>query len=140
MSHISKIEVEIDSLECLQRACAFLGFKFVRNQSTYKWYGRVVNPQDHPLPEGMGMDQLGKCDHAIKVPEADYEIGVVKHNGKYVLLLDYWDSKLRLRVGEKGGRVKQAYAIERIKMEAQKRKYHVSAVMIENGIRLMLAA
>jgi len=140
MSHVSKIEVEIDSLDCLQRACAFLGFKFVRSQTTYKWYGRVVNPQDHPLPEGMGMDQLGKCDHAIKVPEAEYEIGVVKHNGKYVLLLDYWDSKLRLRVGDNGGRVKQAYAMERVKMEAKKKNYRVTETKTETGIRLVLAA
>lgn len=140
MSHISKIELAIDSLECLQRACAFLGFRFIRNQKTYKWYGRVVNPELYPLPEGITQDQLGKCDHAISIPEAEYEVGIVRIGEKYILLTDFWDSTLRLRIGENGGRLKQAYTIERVKLEARKKNYRVTEFKTETGIRLVLAA
>jgi len=140
MSHISKIELVIDNLECLQRACSFLGFKFIKNQKTYKWYGRVVNPEQHPLPEGITQDQLGLCDHAIVIPDADYEVGVVRKGEKYILLTDFWDSKLRLRIGENGGRMKQAYTIERVKLEARKKNYRVTEFKTEVGIRLVLAA
>ena len=42
------------------------------------------------MPEGINIDDLGKCDHAIKVPECAYEIGVVKRGSKYILLWDAW--------------------------------------------------
>jgi len=139
MSHVSRIETEIGDLECLERACALLGFQFVRGQTTYKWYGRLVNPQSTELPEGITQDELGTCTHAIKVPQAEYEVGVVRRNGKYVLLCDFWDSKLRQRIGEGGGRLKQAYAIEKTKKEARKRNYLVRELKIEGGTRLVLS-
>ena len=77
MSHISKIEVRIDSLDALKLACQRLGFTFRQGQATYKWYGRWVG--DAPLPEEVSEDQLGKCDHAIIVPDCEYEIGVVRN-------------------------------------------------------------
>jgi hypothetical protein len=39
MSHISKIELVIQSLEDLKEACRQLGFEFMENQKTYKWFG-----------------------------------------------------------------------------------------------------
>ena len=140
MSHISKIEVAITDLEALKKACHRLGFEFMEGATTYKWYGRVVDPEKYPLPEGMTLDDLGKCHHAIRVPEADYEIGVVRINGNYLLLLDYWDSKLKNRVGENGGRLKQAYAIERTLREARRRNFRITESRTEHGIRLTLSA
>ena len=66
MSHISKIELVIHSLEDLKEACRQLGFEFMENQKTYKWFGRWVG--DTPLPEGVKIEDIGKCDHAIRVP------------------------------------------------------------------------
>ena len=64
MSHISKIELVIHSLADLKEACRQLGFEFMENQKTYKWYGRWVG--DTPLPEGINIEDIGKCDHAIQ--------------------------------------------------------------------------
>ncbi len=88
MSHIARIELEIYSLEELRRACKQLGLTFCEGQQTYEWYGRWVG--DAELPEGLSVDDLGKCDHAIKVPGATYEIGIKKIGSKYQLLYDYW--------------------------------------------------
>ena len=56
MSHISKIELVIHSLEDLKEACRQLGFEFMKNQKTYKWYGRWVG--DTPLREPLSVITL----------------------------------------------------------------------------------
>ena len=139
MSHISKIELEIQSLEDLKLACRRLGFAFVENQKTYRWYGRWVG--DSPLPEGINQDDLGKCDHAINVPECSYEIGVVKRGSKYILLWDAWQTGgLEQKIGKDAGILKQAYTIERIKREAKLKHYQVREVRKDQSIRLVLRA
>ena len=114
MSHIAKIELEILSLEDLKSACKILGFNFIENQKTYQWYGRWVG--DSPLPEGIALEDLGKCDHAIRIQDCAYEIGIVKRGSKYILLWDSWHTGgLEQKIGKEAGILKQAYTIERIK-------------------------
>ena len=120
MSHIARIELEIYSLEELRRACTQLGLTFCEGQQTYEWYGRWVG--DAELPEGLSVDDPGKCDHAIKVPGATYEIGIKKIGSKYQLLYDYWNAgKLEKVLGKNLGKLKQASAIpdERKSLAAQ---------------------
>jgi len=136
ISHVSRIELEIRSLDALIEACNRLGFRFVKNQNTYKWYGRWIG--DSPLPDGIRKQDLGKCDHAIKIPDCNYEIGVVKKGGIYILLWDSWESKLRLAVGNNGGILKQAYTQEAIKQHAKLKGYLVTEKKTEKGIRLHL--
>ena len=137
MSHISKIELEIQSLEDLKLACKRLGFIFQENQQTYQWYGRFVG--DSPIPEGISIDDLGKCDHAIKVPECTYEIGVVKRGSKYILLWDSWHTGgLAKKIGPDAGILKQAYTIERIRHEAKRKKYQVREIQNDQSMRLVL--
>ena len=125
MSHISKIELEINDLPALIGACESMGFIFAENQKTFKWY----------------RSKPGKCDHAIRIPGAEYEIGVVQDgNGKYSLQCDFYDYRLRKAIGENGGLLKQAYAIERIKREAKLKRYRVQQKKIDNGIRIVLTA
>ena len=137
MSHVSKIELEIQLLEDLKLACKRLGFIFQENQQTYQWYGRSVG--DSPLPEGFHVDDLGKCDHAIKVPECAYEIGVVKRGSKYILLWDSWHAGgLEKKIGKDAGILKQGYTIERIKREAKRKKYQVREIKQDQSMRLVL--
>ena len=60
MSHISKIELEVNDLNTLDSACTRLGLALVKGQKNFKWFGK----------------KAGDCDHAIRVPEAEYEIGI----------------------------------------------------------------
>jgi hypothetical protein len=139
LSHVSRIELEIHSLEDLKAACKRLGFQFVENQTEYKWYGRFVG--DYPLPEGIQKEDLGKCTHAIRVPECQYEIGVVKKNNHFILLWDSWRrGGLEQRLGKKAGVLKQAYASERIRREAKLKGYRVQEKKTNKGIRLVLSA
>jgi hypothetical protein len=117
MSHISKMELEITSLADLKQACKRLGFTFVDNQETYKWYGT----------------------HAIKVPECNYEIGVVQRGSKYTLLWDAWSSGgLEQKIGKNAGILKQAYSIEKIRREAMLKRYRFTEQKVEKGVRLVL--
>jgi hypothetical protein len=137
MSHIAKIELEINDLETLRQACKRLELNFVDNQTTYKWYGSWVN--DTPLPEGITVADLGKCNHAIRVPGAQYEIGIVKRDQKYVLLWDYWDrGGLVDKLGKNAGRLKQAYTIERVRKEARLKGHRICEQKTNQGIRLVL--
>jgi len=137
MSHISKVEVEIQSLDDLKKACQRLGLTFQEGQTSYKWYGRWVG--DAPLPEGVKQEDLGKCAHAIHVPGADYEVGIVKTSNKYQLLWDSWSAgKLEKVLGKDAGLLKQAYAIERVKRESKLKGYRIQEKRIDNGIRLIM--
>lgn len=141
MSHISTIELEITDLACLKKACQSLNLKFNEGQKTYKWYGRLVNPANTPLPEGITEKDLGHCDHSISSTSANYEIGILRRNGKYLLLADFWNAGgLHRVVGKNAGLLKQAYTVERVKNEAKKKGFRLTHKVTESSIRLTLTA
>lgn len=133
LSHISKVNLEILDLDCLEKAVKNLGGILIRNKKNFEWYGRFVG--DSPMPEGLTVDDLGKCDHAIKFPNARYEVGVVKNKkGKgYYLQFDYYHSGgLDKIIGQTGGRLKQNYTKE-VTMKAAKVKGYKVTEKEENG-------
>jgi len=105
MSHVVVVEVQIKDLDVLAAVCEKLGLEFRKNQKTFKWYGRYMG--DYPLPKGFTKEDLGKCDHAIGVPDKPeaYEVGVCKHKDDkegYQLLWDFWQGGfgLEAKVGK----------------------------------------
>lgn len=50
MSHVSHIQLKIYDLGAIKRACSRMGFRFMENQKTYTWYGKLVEPEKYPLP------------------------------------------------------------------------------------------
>ncbi|MFH2059647.1 MAG: DUF1257 domain-containing protein [Pseudomonadota bacterium] len=119
MSHIAKIELEVTDLDSLTKACQQIGLNLVRGKTTFKWY-----------------QGNGKCDHAIEVPGASYEIGLVYKDNKYELQTDFWDKGIETAIGKNGGLLKQRYAVERTKSEAVRKGYRVIEKQTDNGIRL----
>lgn len=118
MSHLVTINLLVEDLSVLAKACIRLGLELVRDQRTYRWYGRSVG--DYPLPTGFTTADLGTCDHAIRIPGNGmaYEIGVVaRRDGKpgYELLWDFYQGGYGLmdHVGEGAIRLQQTYAIEK---------------------------
>jgi hypothetical protein len=120
MSHISKIELEVKDLGTLRQACIRLGLNLLEGKKTFKWYGQ----------------EESHCDHAIRVPGATYEIGVIKNGNLYELQCDYWDSTIGKAIGQTGGLLKQAYAIECAKREARRKCYSIIEKKTDAGIRL----
>ena len=121
MSHISKIELEVKDIAVLKMACKNLGLEFVQDQKTFKWYGRESS-----------------CSHTIKVPEATYEIGVVRKDGRYELNCDFYDRNIENAIGPQGGLLKQAYAVAKTRTEARRKGYLVTERKTDTGIRLQV--
>ena len=119
MSHISKIELEVKDLGVLGQACSRLGLELIRGQKYFKWYGKEA-----------------PCEHAIKVPGANYEIGVIRQNGRYELNCDYYDRNIEKAVGRKGGLLKQAYAVAKTKIAARRKGYSVLEQNTDTGVRI----
>lgn len=75
MSHITNVQVKIRDVAALAAAVAHLGGRFEEGAQTYKtYYGNT------------------KCEHAIRFPQAGYDIGVVKatDGDGYELQYDRW--------------------------------------------------
>lgn len=126
MSHIQTIEVNITDLQALKNACKRLGLEWKQGQKTFKWY--------QPRPE--------PCDHAISVPGATYEIGVLKNADRkgFTLQVDYYDRKVTEKIGQLGGLFKQAYALETAKSAAIRKGYSVKEHKInEHQIELRIS-
>lgn len=140
MSHISKFELDVTNLDALDSACSKLGIELVRDQKTYKWYGTRVG--NDPLPDGLTIADLGKCDHAIRVPGKSnaYEVGVVKNKTRpgYSLMWDYWMGGYGLeeKVGKNGDLLKQQYQVEHGIKFWQKKGYRVTTTTQGNEIQL----
>lgn len=121
MSHVATIDLEVKDLDALEQAAKRLGLELVRGQQTYAWFGTSVG--DYPLPEGFTAEDLGKCDHALRIAgdilrtgsEAPYEVGVVRRrDGRpgYTLLWDFWGggNGLTAKVGPDCRNLKREYA------------------------------
>lgn len=144
MSHVCQIAIQIKDLDALQAACQSLGLEFVTGQSTYKWYMEHVG--DFPLPDGFTAEDLGHCQHAIRIPGNDdaYEIGVVKRrDGKpgFTLLWDFWNGGygLQEKVGQNANKLKQNYAAEVATRQAKREGYRVTREVKPDG-RILLRA
>ena len=135
MSHVAEITCEVNDLQALGEAAKACGLELVMNQHTFKWYGTHVG--DYPLPAGFSKSDMGKCEHALRIPGNNqaYEIGVAKRkDGKegYALLWDFWAGGMGLvdKVGNNADKLVDNYG-------AQVAKKHLSAqgyqVMIQQG-------
>jgi hypothetical protein len=123
MSHIAKINLEVKDLDCLKKSCKELGLQFIEGQKDYKWFGRFVG--DSPMPKGLTAEQLGHCDHAIAVPGASYQVGVIKNknSNSFTLHCDEWSAGGLPRVLGKGaGKLKQEYT-RQVTLKAAKMKH-----------------
>lgn len=115
MSHVTKVELKVESLESLKKACSELGLQFNEGSQNFKWYGTHIG--DYPLPEGFKKEDMGKCDHSISVPGQSqaYEVGVCKArdgSDNWELLWDFWGGGYGLQdaIGDKGMLLQEEYA------------------------------
>lgn len=120
MSHNEIIDLEVTDLKTLANTAKRMGGELILNQKTYKWFDRFMD--DYPLPEGIKVSDLGKCEHAIKFPGIKYEVGIIKSRqtkGAYELLWDFWDRNLKTKMGgSKATTFIQHYTMEKTRQAA----------------------
>ncbi len=103
MSHVTTIESEERyDIPTLMRMCADEGWEFMEGKLNHRSY--------HPNQA---------CGHVVRVPGADYEIGVVMEDGEWRLKWDsYGPGGLQAKLGNNGGLLKQAYGMAKTRMVA----------------------
>jgi hypothetical protein len=95
MSHVADVDIKVRDLDALDTAVQALGGELVREQKTHKWYGRFLNDwsSDRAAVNRRDPKTFGKCDHAIKFPGVDYEIGLCKEeDGSFTAVYDNYGS------------------------------------------------
>ena len=93
MSHVVMIELRVKDLDALEEAAKELGAVLVRDQKTYKWYGRWMNDfnGEDAAYRKVSPKDYGKCDHAVTHPKCQYEIGLIKQeDGAFLVIADEW--------------------------------------------------
>jgi hypothetical protein len=118
VSHVTAVDLEIKDLDCLAEAAEEIGLELMRDQKKWKWYGRWVrdyHADDAAYKNGVDPKDYGKCDHALRVKDRpnDYEAGLyLQPDGTYKMAFDFFGSGIHMKnaVGEKAGKLKQAYA------------------------------
>lgn len=138
MSHVVTVKIEIQDLEAVEAACARLGWHWRPNQKTYAWYGRWLKDyhgNDAAYKNGFDPEQFGKCEHAIGVPKARYEIGLIRQGAAYTLLWDnYATGGLQNLTQENGLQgFLAAYAAEKAKLTAKRQGFKVREQVLDNG-------
>lgn len=142
MSHVAKIQLQITDLDALDAACRELGLTLNRDQRSYAWFGRHVG--DYPLPEGFTQHDLGHCEHAIKVPGTNWEIGVARARGHshYTLLFDFYGSQgqpiAKAIGGNEGTKLKRAYATHAAIQQAKKQGWTYTRREVNGKTKLTL--
>ena len=141
MSHVASVEVVINDLACLKKACETLGVTLVEGQKTFKWYGRFLADSDvgRATAKEFNAKAFGKCEHAIKVPGCSYEVGVVKNpTGKgYRLIYDQFGSGgegiAKKLGGEKLTKLTTEYGAEVATKQLRRKGYTIGRRYLNNG-------
>lgn len=138
MSHVADVQMEVKDLDALKSVVADMGGTFVEGQRTHKWYGRFMNDWEDTRAAANRRDPktFGKCEHAIKVPGVDYEIGVVKTGDEtFDLVYDSWGSGRGLEAKFGTGLVglKQGYSVEVTRRELSRKGYRVTTERQQDG-------
>ena len=139
MSHVESVSTVLTDLKAVKAACARLGVEFREGQTTYGWYGTHVG--DHPLPKGVTKEELGTCEHAIRVPGGKYEVGLMKNKeGKgWKLAYDFWGTegrKLLTAFGQNMNKLVDTYSAEAIKLKAKAHGWSCVEKTTANGIQI----
>lgn len=106
MSHVADVDIKIRDLDACEAAVKRLGGQLMRGQKTHKWYGRFLNDWNSQSAAVNRRDPktFGKCDHAIKFPGINYEIGLVREeDGSYTPVYDSYGHG----GGHDGGKITQ---------------------------------
>ena len=133
MSHYSEVLIELTDEGCLVAALERLGFK-----------GKVEVHKEAQVLYGYQGDMRAQKAHVIirrqHVGPAANDLGFERQaDSKYRVWVSEYDQKYNKYDDAWMGRLKQAYGVEKARIEAKKKGYRVSEHKLDDGrIRLVL--
>ena len=124
MSHMSKIELIINDLEVLERACGHLKMEYSKDKAKFRGRGKIG----------------AKALAVIAVPGAEHVISVLAEGESAFVLRSrlYAQDQDFKTITSAVGALKQRYAVERILAEARNKRMRIQETATETGVRLVL--
>jgi len=120
MSHISRIQLDVNNLNCLEKAVKKLGGTFHKNKTEFSYYA----------------GRKGKCLHAASFPNCSYDLGIVQGENNKSFGLE-WDSfsqgGLTKVLGTNADKLKQLYTSFVVKDQAMKEGNTVVEKVLQDG-------
>jgi len=120
MSHVADCDIKFKDLDAVDVALKPFGGELLRGQTTHRWYGQFLNDwrSDRAAVNRRDPATFGKCDHAIRFPGINYEVGLVREaDGTYTPVYDSYGSggqhdggKLEALMGAGLPKLKDEYA------------------------------
>ncbi len=119
MSHVADCNIEVRDLNAFEQAVKALGGELIRGQQTFRWYGRFLNDwqSDRAAVNRRDPATFGKCEHAVKFPGINYEVGLQRNaDGSFTPVYDNYGGygshdgqKLERIIGVGGAKLKDEY-------------------------------
>jgi hypothetical protein len=142
MSHVARVEMEVQDLAALKAAVKAAGLEWKEGQKKFKWYGswqNDYNASNAAYRQGIKTEDYGKCEHAIGVPGSKeaYEIGVCKNpkGTGHVLVWDFWQGGYGLQAlaGDGCSNVVKGYVAEVAKKKMVAQGYTCTQTKLPTG-------
>jgi hypothetical protein len=156
MSHVAQIKLVIDSLDVLQKAVERIGGTLERDHHKLKMYGSgfvddssdwrsMFAPAESnriaslPKKERVKIinKKMSRPDHTLAFIGASYNVGVFQNPDEktFSLRWDYYSQGglVKFMGDRSGGKLTQAYGLEKAKRMARLRGYATKEVAGENG-------
>ena len=109
MSHFTKVSTKINDLMALENALEAIGLKLEHNVPCRYYYGSQKRENVARLP---GLNS--------------YDIAFEKNaDGTYSIDADFYNGSVEKMIGADGSRFLKRYALEKVKIEARKKRYSV---------------
>ena len=116
MSHVCLIDVRVKNRGDLAAACKALGLEWLPHETRWAWFGRWLDDfhgDRAAHKHGVQPEEYGTADAGvIRVPGAQYDIGVYRRGGIYLLVYDSWEGGrgIEARLGAGLTKLRQAYS------------------------------
>jgi hypothetical protein len=133
MSHYSEVQIELIDEGCLVAALERLGFKgkveiYKEAKALYGYQGDVRAQKGNVIIRRQHVGPAANDLGFERQADSKYRVWVSEYDQKYNKYDDAWM-----------GRLKQAYGVEKARIEAKKKGYRVSEHKLDDGrIRLVL--
>ncbi|MBQ9279620.1 MAG: DUF2997 domain-containing protein [Clostridia bacterium] len=109
MSHFTKVATKINDLAALQNALETMGLKLEHHVPCRYYYGTQIRENVAKLP---GYNS--------------YDVAFEKNaDGTYSIDADFYNGTVEQTIGVSGSTLMRQYAMEKVKMEARKKRYSV---------------